>query len=251
MESQIYQQFLNLERNHWWFRGRRSVYLGLLQSHMKGNTQGPALDLGCGLGGFLPDLQTMGFDVYGADMDFESLQYCVERGFAKCMQTDSYVLPFADNSFELITLFDAIEHIEDDHRVMAEVARILKPGGKVIISVPAYQFLFANNDRVAQHFRRYNRRTVRELYEGAGLTVERNTHSNVFLFPVILPIVLVSKLLESVLDKERKASHSNLSWPMPKFVNDILHKIFAAELLVSRHIDWPAGHSIAAIASKK
>ena len=148
-------------------------------------------------------------------------------------------------------MFDAIEHVKDDHRAMREVARILKPGGRVAISVPAYQFLFANNDLVAQHYRRYNRRTVSELFNQAGLKVERNTHANVFLFPLILPIVLGIKLFDTVFDRKHEASHSNLSFPMPDIVNHFLHKVFAAELVVSRHINWPFGHSIFAIAQLK
>jgi SAM-dependent methyltransferase len=249
MEGQVYQQFLDLENNHWWFRGRRSVYIGLLKAHLGNRTAGRALDLGCGLGGFLPSLAGLGYEVYGADMDLTSLVHCRDRGFDRVILSDSYSLPFPDDSFDLVAMFDAIEHVEHDDRAMAEVARVLKPGGKVIISVPAYQFLFANNDRVAQHYRRYNRTTVRRLFEQAGLRVERNSHSNVFLFPVILPLVLLIKLLEGLTAKAApQQQHSNLSWPLPRWLHAVLYRIFAAELVLGRHFDWPAGHSIVAIA---
>ena len=248
MESLVYQQFLDLERDHWWFRGRRSVYLGLLSANIGTENRGRLLDLGCGVGGFLAPLKDMGFDVYGADMDMESLQYCVDRGFTQCAQMDSYDLPFADNSFDVVTMFDAIEHVEDDYKAMREVARILRPGGRIVVSVPAYQFLYANNDRLAQHYRRYDRDMVRILFQQAGLKVERNTHTNVFLFPVILAIVLLLKLLESIFSREPESGHGNLGFPMPGFVNYLLYKVFSAELLVSRHVNWPFGHSIAAIA---
>ncbi len=251
MEHQVYQQFLDLERDHWWFRGRRTVYLGLLDTVLQPTKRGRLLDLGCGMGGFLSSLQDMGFDVFGADMDFESLQQCIDRGFTQCAQMDSYELPFADHSFDVVTMFDAIEHVEDDYRAMGEVARVLKPGGQVIISVPAYQFLYANNDRVAQHYRRYNRNMVNELFQRAGLKVARNTHANVFLFPLILPIVLTIKLFEAVFDRKHESLHSNLSFPMPKFMNQVLHRIFAAELWVTRKHNWPFGHSIVAIAQRE
>lgn len=248
MEEQVYRQFLDLEENHWWFRGRRHVYIGLLKAHVGASASGRALDLGCGLGGFLPSLAALGYEVYGTDMDRTSLAHCRDRGFEKVLLSDSYSLPFPDNSFDLIAMFDAIEHVEDDDRAMAEVSRVLKPGGKVIISVPAYQFLFANNDRVAQHYRRYNRKTVRHLFEQAGLIVERNSHSNVFLFPLILPLVLLIKLLEGLPGRTEPQQHSNLSWPIPRWMHGVLYQIFAAELVLSRHIDWPVGHSIVAIA---
>ena len=81
------------------------------------------------------------------------------------------------------------------------------------------------------------------------LQVERNTHANVFLFPLILPIVLMIKLLELVVTP-KDSEHTNLSWPIPGFVHGILHGIFAAELPVTRRFDWPVGHSIAAIARR-
>lgn len=248
MDLQIYQKFTDLEQDHWWFKGRRCVYMGLLKSSLDKKHKGKVLDLGCGLGGFLPSLKSLGFDVYGAEIDFDSLLYCVKRGFPQCTQIDSSALPFADDSFDLVTMFDAIEHIEDDHQTMAEVARVLKPGGKVIISVPAYQFLYTNNDRVAQHFRRYSRKSTRILFENASLEVERNSHANVLLFPIILVVILMTRIVEFASSANSASSHNNLSWSMPAFVNNILYRIFAAELIVTRHTDWPIGHSIVSIA---
>jgi SAM-dependent methyltransferase len=147
-------------------------------------------------------------------------------------------------------MFDVLEHIPDDARVMAEVARVLRPGGRVMVSVPAYQFLFANNDRIAQHQRRYTRSRLRDTFDQAGLAVERNTHANVFLFPLILPAVLAIKAIENLFPKKLDPDHTNLSWPLPGFVHDLLFRVFAAELFFSRRIDWPAGHSIAGIARK-
>ncbi len=249
MEANVYQQFLELERDHWWFRGRRRVYLELLAGEL-GEDRGLALDLGCGLGGFLPPLSELGFEVIAADMDFDSLGYCRQRGFAASSQVDCYRLPFPDNSFDLVTLFDVVEHIEDDGRVLAEVARILKPGGRVMLSVPAYQFLYANNDRAARHYRRYSRARVAALFADAGLEVRRNSHANVLLFPLILPLVLSLKLAETLFLKQKKSDHTNLSLPLPDWVHALLYRVFAAELVLSRHVDIPVGHSIAAIASK-
>ena len=250
MEANVYQQFLALERDHWWFRGRRKVYLDVLDATVGPGDRGLALDLGCGLGGFLQPLEDLGYEVYAADMDSESLVHCAERGFTTATEVDCYRLPYPDESFDLVTLYDVIEHIEDDYRAMAEVARVLKPGGRVMISVPAYQFLYANNDKAAQHFRRYSRRRVESVFASAGLATERNTHANVLLFPVILPIVLLSKGLEKLFLRERESDHTNLSWPMPGFMHTLLFRIFSAELWVSRTRDIPLGHSIAAIAHK-
>lgn len=248
MESHAYEQFLELEQDHWWFRGRRSVYLGLLRHHLQGERPARVLDLGAGVGGFLAGLSELGERVYASDTSSEGLAYCRSRGFPAAAVADGYALPFADDSFDLVCLFDCVEHIPDDLRAMKEVARVLRPGGLTFLSVPAYQFLYANNDRVVHHQRRYSRRTMRALLEGAGFRVERLTHTNVFLFPFILPAVLGIKALEKLLPRRTEPGHTNLSWPMPRMVHAALHGVFSAELPFSRRFDWPAGHSIAAIA---
>jgi len=254
MEATAYRQFLELEKTHWWFRGRRTVYLGLLRDRLRDEKPRRVLDLGCGMGGFLSglaDLSEKDARIVPSDISLESLAQCRERGFPDGVLSSGYTLPFADGSFDLVCMFDAIEHIPDDARVMREVARVLKPGGRVFVSVPAYQFLYANNDRVAQHQRRYTRGMLRRVFEQAGLTVERNSHTNVFLFPLILPLVLAIKVWEKVKRAEEvDADHTNLSWPIPGFVHSALHAVFAAELPFSRRFDWPAGHSIMALARK-
>jgi len=183
-------------------------------------------------------------------MDRESLSFCRGRGFPAAVASDGYSLPFADDAFELVCLFDAIEHIPDEGRAMAEVARVLAPGGLAILSVPAYPFLYANNDRVARHCRRYTRTSLRRTIEAAGLAVERNTHTNVFLFPLILPTVLLIKAWEVLGRRAPDAERTNLSFPMPAALQDALAGVFSAELPLSRRFDWPAGHSILAIARK-
>lgn len=250
MDPNAYRQFLELEETHWWFRGRRTVYFGLLESFLAGKRPARVLDLGCGYGGFLPGLARHGARVFPSDVSAESLRHCAARGFPGGVVASGYALPYRDASFDLVCLFDAIEHIPDDARVMHEVARILVPGGAVLVTVPAYQFLYANNDRIAQHQRRYTRGMLRRLFEDAGLTVRRNTHSNVLLFPLILPAVLGIKALEKLLPRKVDSDHTNLSWPLPRPLHDLLHAIFASELVVSRRFEWPAGHSIAAIAVK-
>jgi SAM-dependent methyltransferase len=250
VDAKAYEQFLGLERDHWWFRGRRAVYLGLLAHELAGRRPKRVLDLGCGNGGFLEGLAAIGDEVYPSDISLESLGHCRTRGFGAGALSSGYALPYKDGAFDLVCMFDAIEHIEDDARAMREVARVLAPGGSVFVSVPAYQFLYANNDRVAQHYRRYTRGGIARVFEQAGLTVERNSGANVFLFPVILPAVLAIKVLEKVLNKQASSDHTNLSWPIPKFVHDACAGLFAAELPLTKRFDWPVGHSIAALATK-
>lgn len=253
MDPVAYQQFLELDKSHWWMRGRRSVYLGLIEHFTKNAPPRRILDLGAGIGGFLEGLQKLAAPdgrVLPADIDTESLSHIAARGFPGGTVADGAHLPYKDASFDLVCLFDAIEHTEDDLAVIHEVARILKPGGHVFISVPAYQFLFANNDRVVHHYRRYRRQRLDDLFTRVGLSTVRNTHTNVLLFPLILPTVLAIKALEKIFNKQANSEHTNLTWPIPKLAHTALHAIFAAELPFSKRFSWPTGHSIGAIAKK-
>lgn len=200
------------------------------------------------MGGFLEGLAKLGGSVCPSDVEVESLAHCAERGFGGGVVSSGYALPFADNSFDLVCLFDALEHIPDDHRAMVEIVRVLRPGGRVFVSVPAYQFLYANNDRIAQHHRRYTRSSLGRVFREAGLEIERNSHTNVFLFPLILPVVLATKAAERLFKLEARSDHTNLSWPIPGFVHNLLHAVFSAELPLTKRFDWPVGHSIAASA---
>jgi 2-polyprenyl-3-methyl-5-hydroxy-6-metoxy-1,4-benzoquinol methylase len=249
MEEQVYRQFAELERDHWWFRGRRTVYMGLLRSQLQTDPPGRVLDLGCGLGGFLDELRGLGFEVYAADMDHESLRYCESRGMTRAAEVDCYSLPYPDNCFDWVTLFDVVEHIEHDDRIMDEVCRVLKPGGRVMLSVPAYQFLYANNDRVARHYRRYTRGSIERLMENAGFVVQRNTYSNVLLSPLIITTVLALKLMEKLFLRGREPKHTNLSLKLPRPINALLYGAFAAELPLSIRFNLPFGHSIATISA--
>lgn len=254
MEPTAYEQFRDLEGEHWWFRGRRSVYFGLLRHwlprYLAGARVERALDLGCGMGGFLAGLAELAEHTYPADISRESLAHCRTRGFGRGVVVDGYSLPYADQSFDLVCLFDTVEHVPDDLRAMREVHRVLRPGGVVFLSVPAFPFLYSNNDRIARHERRYTRASMRLLLERAGFAVERNTHSNVLLFPLILPAVLAIKAVEALLPARAEPQHTNLSWPIPGFVHGLLHRVFACELAVSKHLDVPVGHSIAALARR-
>jgi len=250
MDRRAYEQFLTLEQSHWWFRGRRTVYLGLLDHHLDERPR-RVLDLGSGVGGFLEGLGRLGGRVDAVDDDTDSLRRCAERGFRSGVLADGYRLPFRDESYDLVCLFDVLEHLDDDAAALREVRRVLRPGGRVFLSVPAYPWLYANNDRVAHHRRRYTRAGLRRLFEQADLALERNTHANVLLLPVIAPIVLALKAVEALFLRGRGSSqHTNLSWPLPSAVHTLLHAVFAAELPFARRMDLPFGHSIAAIARR-
>ncbi|HTF87828.1 MAG TPA: class I SAM-dependent methyltransferase [Planctomycetota bacterium] len=248
MRRGAFEQFARLDQDHWWFRGRRAVYLGLLEQVLAGARPARALDLGCGPGGFLPGLARLCERVVAADSDLDSLQ---ALAWDQRVLMGAHALPFADRSFDLVTLFDVIEHLDDDLGALREVNRVLGPKGLVAVSVPAYPWLFSNNDRVAMHRRRYTRKRLAGTLEQAGFEVLRNTHANVLLTPVIVPLTLVSKAVEATPLSRVDSEHTNLSWPLPRFAHHLLARVFASELALTRRFDAPFGHSIAAIARRR
>ena len=248
METAARELLGDLDGHHWWLRGRRHVYTGLLRHHLGGRPLRDVLDAGCGAGGFLAPLRSLGARVVGADAEPEALRLSAAR-HAPLVRARCERLPFADASFDLVCLFDVLEHLDDDRAAVREAARVLRPGGLLFASVPAYPFLFSDNDRVSHHRRRYTRRSLARTLDAAPLEIQRLTHANVLLFPLILPTSLLIQAWER-LHRGRQVRHTNLGLPLPRVLHELLYKAFAAELPLGKRMDWPAGHSIALLARK-
>ncbi len=246
MEETANRQFVELERTHFWFVGRRRIFFHLLDRELAGRTDAKVLDVGCGAGGMLGPLGRYG-EVSGVDVQPELVELCRQRGFERVYVGSAYELPADEASVDLVTLFDTIEHVTDDERVLREVHRVLAPGGRVFISVPAYGFLYANNDRVAHHQRRYTVRALRRKLIAAGLEPIQVTYFNTFLFPAILPAVLIKKLRERFVDPQ---DQTNLSHDVPAGVNRALAAVMGSERRLLARRSLPFGHSIVAIAQR-
>lgn len=249
MEGVAYRQFLELERDHWWFIGRRRSYFTILERFCPKAALDAVADVGCGVGGMLPELDRRYGHAVGLDADPESIKICRERGFERSFVAGADRLPLRADSHDLLTYFDCIEHIPDDRATLREIVRVLKPGGTAFFSVPAYQFLFSNNDRVAHHQRRYTKGELVGKAREAGLEVVWATYVNVVLFPIILPAVLALKAKERLFPKEGD-TRTNLSKKPNKLTNPILAAIFGGEGKVLRRVPAPFGHSLVVVARK-
>lgn len=248
MEGVAYEQFLELERDHWWFIGRRRCYFTILEKYLERRDGLRVADVGCGVGGMLEPLSRFG-RALGIDADLESIRICRRRGFPTSFIGSGGELALMDGSMDLVTLFDCLEHLDDDRGALREVVRALKPGGFAFFSVPAYQFLYSNNDRVAHHKRRYTRADLVAKVTEAGLEVKKATYVNVLLFPLILPAVLLMKLKERFFPIEDDP-RTNLSSRPPALINSILAGIFGGEGKLLRHLSAPFGHSLVLVARK-
>lgn len=243
MEARRYKVIYTYEKEHWWYRGRRFL-LKLLLASLNPDKKTKILDIGCGGGFNLNILQKFG-RIQGIDIEPKSVSYSKKRGFEIKLVKNNYKLPFEKNSFDFITCLDVLEHIEDDERYLREILRILRPNGRVIIFVPAYEFLWGELDTRSRHYRRYTKKDLIMLFKNAGLKPALSMYFN-FLF--FLPILLVRFLQKFLFWK-------NTPWGIDPVIgsykiNKILTGIFCADIILSRLISPPFGVSLCVVAEK-
>ena len=166
-----------------------------------------------------------------------------ERSGRPTVCANAYDIPMPDASQDLVCLFDTLEHIPDEARALREVQRVLGPGGLAFFSVPAYQFLYSNNDRIAHHHKRYTRGGLKRAVSAAGLEPVKLTYFNTFLFPLILPAVLLGKLQERLFGL-KDPDRTNLSWQPPGPLNRTLAAVMGSERHLLRWLSFPVGHSL-------
>ena len=168
-----------LEQRHWWYAGRRAM----VRRELAGLPAGRALDVGCGMGGNSAVLRDLGWQVAALDFSPAATEAAQARGLA-VLRGDAQHLPFPDGTFDLVMSTDAWEHIEDDALVATEAHRVLRPGGHLLVAVPAGMDLWSGHDVALGHHRRYERAQLVSLVEDAGFRVDDVFGWNVLLRPV-------------------------------------------------------------------
>jgi SAM-dependent methyltransferase len=243
MDIAAYAVEAESEETHWWFAGRRKLFADELK-RAGVSAEARVLDVGTGTGSNLRMLRDLGFTrVTGLDASDEAIRFCAAKGLNIVRKGDICAMPFADASFDVILATDVIEHVDDDGRAASEIARVLAPHGRALITVPAFQSLWGLQDRKAQHKRRYRMRPLLRLLRSQGMQVERSYHFNYLLFVPIWTARRLIDLFGLTLDSE-----DQLNTPL---LNRFLSLVFSLDVSTAPMLHVPFGVSILAVAKRQ
>ncbi|MFQ5614799.1 MAG: class I SAM-dependent methyltransferase [Anaerolineae bacterium] len=245
-------------QNHWWFASRtRALKAAIERALPRQRLQQRdlrILDVGCGAGNMIHHLSRYG-PVKGLEIDPRPVAVAHQRGYDVQLHDVTQSLPYGEASFDLVTALDVIEHNEDDLAILRHIQQVLRPGGHLVITVPALMWLWSHNDEINAHARRYAARELRDKLQQTGFRVRRITFNNFFVFPLAALLIL----LRRGADAEPELASHHLSEeeyqvemePASPPVNAILTLVGIVEAFLIRWIDLPIGTSLIAIAQKE
>jgi len=245
MELPEYRRLYELEERMWWFRGMERISLALLRRYSAEDRPVRVLDAGCGTGGMLEPLARLGSAV-GIDRSPEALKFAHQRGQPHLARADIGKLPFMAASFDVVTSFDVLYHldVDDDVAALREIARVLRPGGQLLIRVPANDSLRSSHDKAVHTRQRYGKQELISKLHAAGLEPEHTSFANCFLYPV----ALLRRRAESWLGGGKEESEVQGAGAL---LNALLAIPLMIEARLIPRVALPFGLSLVAVARKK
>jgi SAM-dependent methyltransferase len=244
VDAGLYARFYAIEDWYWWSVGTRAIFRDWLAAAVRAR---PArlLDVGCGTGALAHELGALG-QVAGVDLSGEAIAWSRRRGLAVLCVGSADGLPFRSGGFDAVAAVDIVEHT-DDARALAEIARVLKPGGAALLHVPAFPILWGEHDEVNHHLRRYRRAALRAVVEASGLVVERVSYANSLLFPAAVAVRLAKRALRAVRAPRPPTAEI---YDLPAWVNRALIGVLGIERALLRRVNFPFGVSLLCVARK-
>lgn len=235
----------DVEDRHWWYAGLRDIVFSSIGELRNAGDGLLLLDAGCGTGGILSRCD--GVRAYGFDVSAEATAFCQSRDFDRVLQATVSKIPFRDDCFDVVLSLDVLTCIEKQEcgTAFAEIGRVLRPGGTLVLNLPAYQWLMSRHDRAVGTRRRITAGGLRLELEAAGFTVEKMTYRNMFLFPAIA----VKRLLDRKSRQNAGPERSDLR-RVPEAINGLLRSILILENRLLSRLDFPFGLSVFCIARK-
>jgi len=234
------------EEQHWWFKARREIVFNLIQK-MRLPHEAAILDVGCSGGPLMLALRATGYqNLTGIDVSESGIELARQRGLANVSVMDGSNLAFADKSFDLLIASDVLEHIENEEAALREWVRVLRPGGTLLVFVPAHSYLWSQHDEINHHFRRYSAQHLRTVLRTAGLRIERLSYWNNFLYFPTAVFRSVQRQLPTHAEREPVADFHHFPAIFDKAVLQWLR--FENKLL--QHVDVPFGVSLFSVAHR-
>ncbi len=241
MEPDTYQLMRQIEDEHWWFVARRKI-IGALLDRLNLTAPAEILEVGCGTGGNIALLKRYGA-VTCVELDKIAAKMARDRNLAPVLYGKlPDELPEFSRQFDVVTLFDVIEHVKDDGASLQVLSSMLNPGGRIVLTVPAFNFLWSQHDDENHHQRRYRRRDLVGLAHQCGLSLDYISYFNFWLFPPVASMRLIRKVLPY------RESWQDMRKPN-EVVNRILQSIFSSERHVVGRMSLPFGISLMAVMS--
>jgi len=245
MDKALYDNINQVEETHWWYRARRDIIFDWVKRIALAHKDPQFLDIGCGTGFNITHLHNLGYNqVMGLDFSSDALAYGHSRQLKALICGTAEELPVQHSCYDIILTLDILEHLDDDRKALSEIFRVLKPGGSLIIFVPAFRFLWSFQDEISHHQRRYTPKELREKISQAGFELQKLTFVNSLLFPIVW---LGRIILRAFPEHFKITSESQMN---PSWMNSFLYHIFLSELFLLRFMDFPFGVSIFCVCKK-
>ncbi len=244
MELSYASKYHRLEEDHWWFSARRDMIYKLIKNYHRDSE---ILEIGCSGGPLIKFLKGQGFNnIQGIDINEAAIEICKQKGINNVRVADARKTGFKDQQFDIVIASDVLEHIKDEAEAASEWRRILKPGGKLFIFVPAFKFLWSKHDEVNCHYRRYTKSALINVLGGYGFKINRSSYWNICLF---LPVAII-RILQRVFAMKTRKTGDQL-----QETNPVINKIFGYLLrfenkLLASGINYPFGISVFAVAER-
>jgi SAM-dependent methyltransferase len=241
MQAHHYPILYQVEERHWWYVGRRRIIRSLVEQICATLDDPRILDVGCGTGANLKMLADYG-RAEGVDISQQAVDFCHERGLQSVKLGAAEELPYENDSFDLVTALDVVEHLDDDVAGLREMRRVLRPNGHLLLFVPAFMFLWGVQDDVSNHRRRYTLPSLVKAAEAAGFEVEWSNYANISFF---LPVLLVRSVMRWLGLRASTEYGINIS-----VMNGPFSQLFAAERFILERGRIPFGVSAVCIARR-
>ena len=241
MERVVFERMAELDQQHWWFVARRRILASVIRRVVRPSKHALVLEVGCGTG---HNLTMLG--------NFGKLDACELDAVARGMASDRLGRPvlearlpdlsmFSMATYDVVALLDVLEHVPDDLDSLKAIRSLLRPGGSLVLTVPANPWMWTAHDVAHHHFRRYTKRKLKKLFAEAGFELRLHSYFNTLLFPLIAAARIVGKLTGSESADDQLPS---------RFVNAVLQRIFGLEAVLIGRVPMPFGVSIIAVARR-